>query len=311
MDLFNWTQKVIINNPNLKLAEDIKRAKIFSFDGADFIDKGIRHSFKKDDFFLPYPVTAVVVSNSDMLMLGDTVPDQIGFSEKRSMLIVDQFMNDEDTEYLKKGEHVLTVFSGSMTDKFDDKDPDALNIGFSNIGFFTKKGCERLISENEIEEKAKEDGPFRNMVEQTTNRFTFHMAALWAINQPENFILEKTPVSPKVKRKTKHNRPRLRHERPEYTILHPDKIRERMHLPPISNKPGAKKRPHERRAHTVFLSDDKYRFGKNGEVLELKVIPYGPRKGELYYKKYIQPAIWIGPKENIVGNHRYRVILDR
>lgn len=128
---------------------------------------------------------------------------------------------------------------------------------------------------------------------------------------PEKFILEtcprkiKTPDSKKIPRS---------HQRPLYTILHPHKIREKMRVPHPTGTGAGKGgpiTPHERRRHERFLSDSKYKFDLTGRPIEPQPIPYGPRKGESYYKKVDVPATWIGATESRVGNKIYRVILDR
>jgi hypothetical protein len=114
------------------------------------------------------------------------------------------------------------------------------------------------------------------------------------LNDPETFILESTPLSainPKpVRLKPGQIRriPRT-HERPTYTILKPHEIRERMKLPtPVGKRAVA---PHERRSHLRTLRSEFFRPANRG-------------------KQILIPASWIGPSESLVGNRRYRVILD-
>lgn len=132
------------------------------------------------------------------------------------------------------------------------------------------------------------------------------------INYPKNFILEKT--SDKIRKSTKSFKKIARaHQRPTYTVLTPDKIRQIMGLsqPGAGIAGGRKKRPHDRRQHDAFLSNDKYRFDIKGRLIEPKVIPYGSRVGQLYFKKIRIPAIWVGASEVKKGNKIYRVILDK
>lgn len=312
MDIFNATQKAIASYyPDI--LEDIKRARIFYFDGPNYIDAIFNHEHPKDSFYLPYPVTAIIVGENDMMIMVDNYKNQVGFKEPRLFMnccIVKPSAYDSDMPLQREGE-ILSISRGVMVDS-EKEDNDAIKMGFFDFTFFVKNERIFYVKENEIDKGIKKgDDKLWQLMETMKKRFSHYFSAIAAINNPDTFILEKTPISPKKKQKP-GKRLRLRHERPEYTILHPNKIRKRMCLPQIAHAgKGTGKRPHERRRHEKFLSADKYKFGKDGSILDPKIIPYGPRKGEPYYKKIIQPAIWIGPKENVVGNHRYRVILDR
>ena len=79
------------------------------------------------------------------------------------------------------------------------------------------------------------------------------------------------------------------HERPSYTILKPHEIRERMKLPmPVGKRAVT---PHERRSHLRTLRSEFFRPTNRG-------------------RQILIPASWIGPSESVVGNRRYRVMLD-
>lgn len=114
----------------------------------------------------------------------------------------------------------------------------------------------------------------------------FSAVMIAAINDPAKFVLEARPVSAKVKSGTI---PRS-HQRPNYVILHPREIRQRMNLPDPDHG-GPTKAPHERRGH--------YR--------EYRSMRFVHVKGQ---RKWIE-ATWIGPAESVVGKKQYRVILDR
>lgn len=126
-------------------------------------------------------------------------------------------------------------------------------------------------------------------------------------NQPTNFILEEKPVKQRKRRTDKILRSV---DRPKYTILNPFEIRKRMHLPQPQGT-HASPIPHERRRHDRWLSDNRFSFNENNKPMEPKIIPYGKRKGEIYYKHLVVPASWIGPSENTFKNKRYKVILNR
>lgn len=132
-------------------------------------------------------------------------------------------------------------------------------------------------------------------------------------NSPTRFILKETKILKKKPKSNKNkNHIRRSNERPIYTVLKPEEIRRRLNLPTgYTGKSHSSPRPHERRRHFRFLSSDRYRYNEKGEELPRKIIPYGDRKGEEYYKKIDIPATWIGPSEAVVGSHRYRVVLER
>lgn len=114
------------------------------------------------------------------------------------------------------------------------------------------------------------------------------------LNDPETFILESTPLSA-INRKPVRLKPgQVRriartNERSTYTVLKPHEIRERMKLPMPNGKRAVT--PHERRSHLRTLRSEFFRPANRG-------------------RQILIPASWIGPSESVVGNRRYRVVLD-
>lgn len=107
-----------------------------------------------------------------------------------------------------------------------------------------------------------------------------------SINTPSRFILESAPS---IIRQPEPGRILRAHERANYTILEPERIRKVMRLP-LSAEKGLAKRPHERRSHLRRLHSERFTH-KRGEFIVI-------------------PATWIGPSESVIGGRRYRVILD-
>jgi hypothetical protein len=122
--------------------------------------------------------------------------------------------------------------------------------------------------------------------EPSTRNVGMALEEIMYFNSPDRFIFEKTPKA-FLDGKTK-SVPRS-HERPIYTILSPTEIRKEMQLPESTDKRSV--RLHERRRHYRTLNDDRFVNAK-GKTIVVK-------------------ASWIGPSENIVGNKRYKVLLDR
>ena len=113
----------------------------------------------------------------------------------------------------------------------------------------------------------------------------FH--SLVQCSEPKNFILETHPK--KIKDPSKSKKIPRSHQRPQYTLLEPNKIRKIMGLDSPGVPTGKTVRPHERRAHTRILRSERY--GDNrGKRINIK-------------------ATWVGPSEAIVGNKIYKVWL--
>jgi len=108
-------------------------------------------------------------------------------------------------------------------------------------------------------------------------------------NQPHNFILEVSPLKTREPKKGHFSRT---HERPHYTLIHPQQARKVMRLPePLVTETHKSPIPHERRKHERILRSDKFTFKKG---MKIKV-----------------RATWVGPYENVVGNRKYKILLDK
>lgn len=291
-----------------------REAKIFVISEGQAIDYC---SPGADCFFLPYPVTAVMMDSYYLTIFSDTVEGQIGFKNRRELLFCHSTTYGGDKKH--DGKYVFA--HGFIADYIEGENDDRLKCSMDCTVIATK---DRILFDYENEMLAhyrRNDLSLRErlnvskaMVEYDENIKELldfvdeNLAVILSINNPNRFILEKAPVKQQI---TGKKIPRS-HQRPEYTILSPSRIREEMRLPQIRTGKGKSPAPHDVRRHDRWLSDKKYRFDpKTGLPLELKEIPRGPRKGELYYRHKIIEAHWSGPSENRVGNKIYRVILDR
>jgi len=117
------------------------------------------------------------------------------------------------------------------------------------------------------------------------------MKEVWYFNSPDKFILEERPIDSRkhVTKAAKRGKIVRRQQRPQYTILHPQTIRQRLRLPSLEK--GGPKRPHERRAHRRTFRDSKF--------------------WRMQGKTIIIPATWVGPSEAVIGKKIYRVLLDK
>lgn len=302
--------------PNVYKA--LNSARIFAFDDdseplipdGDIVNCKTKVDYINEDFFLPFPCVSALFKDATkqslIVIIEDTRPKQIGFEHPRKIYVLHKFW--------KEKHQPLEIIESSFKVVKDpsNKADYAIEIGDDAIAHLWENGeFETSYLSNPAPwkyyldpEKNKDEKAKMNMRTKIAATLLIELQSWSIITSPDYFIMAKEP---KKKRKLKPGQIRKVSERPEYTILKPYQIRERMGLPQPSLQ-GLAKRPHERRRHEAFLSHDKYRFDKQGMVIEPKVIPYGTRKGELYYKRIIKEAIWIGPSTNTTKTHVYRVL---
>lgn len=302
MNIFDYARKAVCREFDKDTGAFFDKLRIFQFN--DLHRAYYHEGADKKDFYLPFPETAVIVGDNLMAAFRDMRENQIGFNEPRQVIFFEKFnaYDPFDPDPNPDGWYGDMLISTAFNLIDDNRAPDGVYLQavfsmLSNARETVKYNSGRTI---------KEDPDFSKAARNSAGYIDDFMMLLTVINHPQNFILEKRPVN--IKPRKKNKKPRAYKDRPIYTILRPDKIREQMGLPSIGT---GKKRPHDRRRHVVFLSNEKYRFDENGRPIEPKVIPYGPRKGQLYYKMLIRPAVWVGPAEAKVGNHIYRVVLER
>lgn len=112
---------------------------------------------------------------------------------------------------------------------------------------------------------------------------TFH--AIACINTLDRFILEVAPAKLKATKKIPRE-----HQRPKYIILTPKEIRK--YLNTSHEVTGRVQSGHDRRGHTRTYPDDPARYpNAHGKTVWID-------------------AMWVGTTEKVVGNKKYKVILD-
>jgi hypothetical protein len=110
---------------------------------------------------------------------------------------------------------------------------------------------------------------------------------LWVINHPRFFIVECAPTKLRPYSGIKNTA-----HRPVYTVLHLSEIVKKYGLTGRDNGgTHASPSPHPRRAHLAVLRSERYTH-KRGQTIKI-------------------PAVWVGPKEVVKGNHRYRILVDK
>jgi len=314
--LCKYVEKNVMWDDELKnLIPLLREARLFEFDElAQNLGQARVSDEELQDFHMPFNCVAVE-DPAGLVILLDTIEGQIGTTTPRFFCEITDFgvdpkvygdLTDPMLEYMESMQNRL-ISSG-----VDMKLSDIISITIGKINSLVNHprpenqhgfaadvsvGWQAVLSDGlctryPIGENSEYAEPFaRNAI--------VAMEELLYIQSSEFFILEKTPI--KIKNK-KNLIPRS-HQRPRYTVLRPKEIREKMKL--TESGSGSKKDPHERRRHMRYLRDDRYRY-EDGKELEPKMDPVG----RPYFKKTLIPATWIGPSENRVRNHIYKVRLD-
>ena len=263
----------------------IKKTSLFDFTEAKLADE-----IKKDpniswEFFLPFSTITLIHKNACLTLI-DSEKDQVGFYKKR--YYISFFPTKMSTQFVISYGEVI----GSIAD------PKRFSI---------EPTLEQLVRKDKI---LIDDPGIYFSNENADLRFVVSslvissLKLIDSLNQPNNFIFEeKNSKMNMFRNKNKLARSKAR---PIYTILTPNQIHKRLGAETDYNDNISHLTSHPRRRHKRWLRDEKYRFDSKGELLEPQFCP----KGKLYYKTSIIPATWVGIKEAVVGNKRYKVRLD-
>jgi hypothetical protein len=298
----------------------IQKTKLFVFAGRahEVLPRWISEEEMRkieEEFFLPFPNVAIEDTLS-LIVMWDVVKDQRGLHCERHFMEYMEFgvpMTEADSETDRLLSHDLPNWPSDVEFKEARKkiDPRTAMIthGIINDSILTGNldthGQPEVIHEYQVMEGCivHPDGSIDPMesildkegitstVKATTRNAWVAMKEIWYFNSPDKFILEERPDNSDrtMTKALKLGKIARRHQRPTYTILHPQTIRQRLHLPPLTH--GGPKSPHERRAHRRTFHSDKFWRMKG--------------------KSIIIPAAWIGPSEAKVGKKIYRVLLDK
>ncbi len=313
----------IVENQMHEIKYIVEDAKIFEF---PFIAHEVlkqdpeKYEEMADTFYLPFSITAIEDKASCVVLI-DTEENQRGLWGRRNFIEC-MSLDADDKAFNKEMDNRVIAKSGSWME-LHRTGHVILSMGYIEKGEWVggtdvqgignvDKCC--IISKNNIvTSDLEKDMLTRNenaeFVKEDINKALINvwsaMEEIHYFNTPDRFILE---ISPTKRRKNNKKIPRS-HERPFYTILKPFEIREKMGLPQIKshNSPI----PHERRRHERFLSNVRYSIDSKGNKRVAKIIPYGPRKGEHYFKRVDVPAVWVGPTEKVKGNKFYKVLINK
>lgn len=303
--------------PKFKSVLEATHLFVFPYVPHDVLDKEISGDLEwvKDNFFLPFPKIAIE-DKASCIVLYDTEKNQTGLSGTRLFIEYMPVVEDQNIDAFKD--------SNTIRERINS-DPRMLelhNQGYALITFGsinnikllnTKKFYSNstlfrsaMVSKTDIKFDNLQNTPDPNIKGPAINAIQAIQEVMY-FNQPNKFILKETP-----KKLAKGNSPVIprSHQRPIYTLLKPGEIRTRMNLPKVTI--GKKSpEPHERRRTHRFLSDKRYSKDLDGNPIEPKIIPFGDRKGEPYYKHVIVPPVWVGPRKSYYKNKHYEVLINK
>jgi len=296
--------------PNLRPSVDA--AKLFIFPGPAHEMLPKEYSLEEqqlmvDKFFLPFPKTAVEDPATCTILIDET-PNQEGLNNRRRYIdCVDlkapssafrqagvyATREDEATRSFKASlpPKSVIVNVGLMWDtKFlSDKNQFFTRIEVLHAGIFSPD--HGVIMEYSPDMSDLWNGA---MIDAGNNTLTAIQQILY-FNTPSRFVVEETPTRALVQQQRKKGKKakahiRRTHQRPIYTLLTPKEIFKKMRLTPAVPT-GRTVTPHWRRKHYRLLSDPRY-TKMRGRTITVK-------------------AAWVGPEEKVVGNKRYKVLLDK
>lgn len=277
----------VAEQPNAapQLAKMLRQARIFNLGDrtAETLPYEPREAFDTDTFFLPFPTVALCDDQSCVILEDVDEKDRtaerphVGAKPRRRFLI-----------------GICTAHPASIASCKKAGMPWDEN---RNNGLFVVGAMEDLRREAIGEQKTWVAGMEQKVwvvrdlraeesrIEPDPTHISSAIEQALFINQPKNIVIEITATKQRPEKP-----PRLlrEHERPAYTLLRPQEARKLMGLP--GPEAGSKKIPHERRAHYRRLESEFYTH-KKGQTI-------------------VVASCWIGPKEAVVGNKKYRVIVD-
>ena len=280
----------------------LHEAKLFGFPGRaheilphTITDEEVE--FLREQFFLPFRVTAVE-DTATCVVLVDRIPDQLGVSNLRFFIDCMPLAANNLEEFPSVKKEDRAIWEGM------DFPKGACAITFGLVamevnsdepkrGWRVKGQVLRIMAATKDAVLWDSNGQTEpvdpdSVIEVLRNPASA-MEEVMYFNAPNRFIVEKSAV--KVPKNHLKSKMVIRsHERPTYTLLTPKDARALMRL----TEPGATGKhvtPHERRRHRRTLKSDKF-VNKQGQTIVI-------------------PASWVGPSESVVGNKKYKILLEK
>lgn len=294
------------------LASIINKSKLFWFPGKphDFLPKELEDKdieFLSEQFMLPFP-TVAIEDVGGMVLLIDKDKEARGINNERYYIDVTS-LNTDGSAFQDFSSETEKMYQDLLKDEtIKGKDPLIITFGaiegvqfVSKDQFYTLGRIERLtVAFAETKDKniifsdyvgkqfnsLPKDLVTAHLTSALRNAMCAMQEVLYA-NTPNKFILEETPSTRRIVKRGKILRSG---DRAKYTLLSPQKIRKKMRL--SDNQLGEKQTRLflGRRAHPRTYHD--------------------PRYVNMMGKTVMIPAVWPGENVQIVGNKRYKVMLD-
>lgn len=279
------------------------KARIFDFPGKahEVLPKRLDNAdWFMDNFYLPFD-TVAIEDLSSVIILIDTEPNMFGLYLPR-LFIECMPMRKLGREYTtadKQFEPLLDLYEEEWKEKYKDQ-----QIYFVSHGLISFEGNEEtrflingqmifslICTMNElsgIQDIFDLDNPMHKAVRDSSLRNAASaIEEVIYFNSPDRFVME---VSSAKAKRNKDSKKILRSgDRPIYHLLYPNEIRKYIKSPE-SHSDRKSPKPHERRKHIRVLRSERFVH----------------KKGE----RIIIPATWIGPSESVIGNRRYKIMLD-
>lgn len=294
------------------IASIVDKSKLFWFPGKphEFLPKEVNDQdmeFLSEQFMLPFPNVSIE-DMGGLVILIDRDKNARGVNNERYYIDVTRFKTDnaayDDFDRDRDKLYKESIKGTSV----EHKDPMVITFGaieqvqfVAKDKFFAVGRIERLTT---VLLKAKDDDIIfsdylshqlkelpKQLVEDhlkaaLKNAMCAIQEVLYA-NTPNKFILEETPNKRRQQIRGRIARSR---DRPMYTLVSPQKIRERMKLPDNHNGEKQTRLFLGRRAHPRTYHDQRY-INMQGKTVMI-------------------PAIWPGESIKVVGNKRYKIMLD-
>ena len=292
--IFDKLLTLVRNMPELgRFLPMLDRAKLFELSAEDVVSVGEEvvqkpkeyQRFLMDTFFLPFPTICADTVSSAMVM-EDTVAEQRGLADERRFIFCGWFGSLACCK-------IRSTQTGVPTAELQEANRNRYVVVHGTAILMDAMGTKHFECSPAI---VMENGHEIRRAECKTAGIDCIMTeafySIMTINSPDRFVMEISSTKPP---KDSHKHP-YSHERPCYTLIRPQEIRKYIPRDSASEdddtgRPGTKKCPHVRRRHFRHLTSDHW-VNKKGQHI-------------------IIPAMWVGPAEAVVGNKKYKVLLDR
>ena len=285
----------------------LKKCKLYHFDKPphEFLPKDIDPEilvFLNDNFMLPFPIIAIEDAAGVVILQDDEI-NQKGANKKRHFIDVIRINTPSEMFTDPNGDDIDRSWKNQ--DGVTEQDPIILCYGtieelnlvgpkIMSVQYLTKIiiAYTKPKSPNKIIHSVIEKSSIRNLSEEMIkgpmqNSVTAIQEIMFC-NTPNKFILETSYV----KKRKKENNQRIPRspERPIYTLLTPSVIKK------------------------IIKEKETISVSKGNPVEYRRAHPrtfYHERFTNMRGKTIMIPAIWSGINEKIIGNRRYKVLLDK